>query len=124
VQVVRGSGAYLFDEQGRAYLDLVDNVAHVGHAHPYVNARAAEQASRLNTNTRYLHHAIVEYARNLAATLPDPLSVVFFVNSGSEGERPRHATGSRPHPGQRLGLPAARVSRAYRGGGRHQSYSS
>jgi len=84
VQVVRGSGAYLFDEQGRAYLDLVNNVAHVGHAHPYVNARAAEQASRLNTNTRYLHHAIVEYARNLAATLPDPLSVVFFVNSGSE----------------------------------------
>jgi len=84
VQVVRGAGAYLYDDRGRRYLDLVNNVAHVGHANPYVNARATEQADRLNTNTRYLHQTIIEYARNLAATLPDPLSVVFFVNSGSE----------------------------------------
>ena len=84
IQITRGYGAYLYDVEGRPYLDLVNNVAHVGHAHPYVNARAAEQAERLNTNTRYLHDIIVEYGRNLAATLPDPLSVVFFVNSGSE----------------------------------------
>lgn len=84
LRIVRGTGAYLFDTEGRCYLDLVNNVAHVGHANEYVNARAAQQAERLNTNTRYLHHAIVEYAANLAATLPDPLSVVFFVNSGSE----------------------------------------
>jgi len=84
VKVVRGEGAYLFDERGRPYLDLVNNVAHVGHANPQVNARAAAQAGTLNTNTRYLHDGIVEYARNLAATLPDPLSVVYFVNSGSE----------------------------------------
>jgi 4-aminobutyrate aminotransferase-like enzyme len=84
LHLVRGQGTYLFDEHGRGYLDLVNNVAHVGHANPYVNASAMTQAQRLNTNTRYLHHGIVEYARNLAATLPDPLSVVFFVNSGSE----------------------------------------
>ncbi|MBU6245848.1 MAG: aminotransferase class III-fold pyridoxal phosphate-dependent enzyme [Actinomycetales bacterium] len=84
LQIVRGEGAYLFDADGRRYLDLVNNVAHVGHANAYVNARAAQQAERLNTNTRYLHHAIVEYASSLASTLPDPLSVVFFVNSGSE----------------------------------------
>jgi len=84
LQITRGNGAYLYDVQGRPYLDLVNNVAHVGHSHPYVNARAAEQAERLNTNTRYLHDIIVEYGRNLAATFPDPLSVLFFVNSGSE----------------------------------------
>ena len=45
---------------------------------------AAEQMARLNTNTRYLHDLLVTYARRLAATLPDPLNVVFLVNSGSE----------------------------------------
>lgn len=84
LEIVRGEGAYLFDVEGRAYLDLVNNVAHVGHANPYVTAIAARQQATLNTNTRYLHPTIVEFARNLAATMPDPLSVVYFVNSGSE----------------------------------------
>jgi 4-aminobutyrate aminotransferase-like enzyme/Ser/Thr protein kinase RdoA (MazF antagonist) len=84
LKIVRGEGAYLYDEDGRAYLDLVNNVCHVGHAHPRVVAAAAEQMARLNTNTRYLHDLIVTYARRLTATLPDPLSVVFLVNSGSE----------------------------------------
>ena len=44
----------------------------------------ARQAAVLNTNTRYLHDSILEYARRLTATLPEPLSVCFFVNSGSE----------------------------------------
>ena len=38
----------------------------------------------LNTNTRYLHDSIIRYAERLAATLPEPLRVCFFVNSGSE----------------------------------------
>ena len=38
----------------------------------------------LNTNTRYLHGSVIDYARRLAATLPDPLHVCFFVNCGSE----------------------------------------
>jgi 4-aminobutyrate aminotransferase-like enzyme/Ser/Thr protein kinase RdoA (MazF antagonist) len=84
VHIVRGEGAYLYDDAGRAYLDLVNNVCHVGHAHPRVAAAAAEQMARLNTNTRYLHDLLVTYARRLTATLPDPLSVVFLVNSGSE----------------------------------------
>jgi 4-aminobutyrate aminotransferase-like enzyme/Ser/Thr protein kinase RdoA (MazF antagonist) len=82
--IVRGAGAHLYDETGRAYLDLVNNVCHVGHAHPRVVRAAADQMARLNTNTRYLHDLLVTYARRLAATLPDPLSVVFLVNSGSE----------------------------------------
>ena len=84
LEIVRGEGAYLYDVAGKSYLDLVNNVAHVGHANPYVTAAAARQQETLNTNTRYLHPTIVEFARNLAATLPDPLSVVYFVNSGSE----------------------------------------
>src|SRR5215211_3076910 len=84
LKIVRGAGAHLYDEDGRAYLDLVNNVCHVGHAHPRVVAAAAAQMARLNTNTRYLHDLFVGYARRLAATLPDPLSVVFLVNSGSE----------------------------------------
>jgi 4-aminobutyrate aminotransferase-like enzyme len=84
LHVVRGEGAHLIDARGRRWLDLVNNVAHVGHAHPRVVAAAAEQNALLNTNTRYLHEAVVEYARRLAETLPDPLSVCFLVNSGSE----------------------------------------
>ena len=84
LHIVRGQGAYLFDESDRPYLDLVNNVAHVGHCHPRVVEAAEKQMRLLNTNTRYLHQGITDYARSLIGTLPDPLSVVFFVNSGSE----------------------------------------
>ena len=84
LEIVRGEGAYLYDVNGKAYLDLVNNVAHVGHGHPRVVAAGATQMAALNTNTRYLHQNIIDYARALTSTLPDPLSVVFFVNSGSE----------------------------------------
>jgi len=69
---------------GRGYLDCVNNVAHVGHEHPHVVRAGRRQMGVLNTNTRYLHPAILEYAERLAALLPDPLSICFFVNSGSE----------------------------------------
>jgi 4-aminobutyrate aminotransferase-like enzyme len=84
LKIVRGEGAYLFDQRGRRYLDLVNNVCHVGHCHPQVVAAIQRQAAVLNTNTRYLHDQIVEYARRLGDTLPEPLSVCYFVNSGSE----------------------------------------
>ena len=84
LRIVAGQGAELIADDGRRYLDLVNNVAHVGHCHPRVTAALCEQAGVLNTNTRYLHPAIVEYSRRLVALFPDPLSVVFFVNSGSE----------------------------------------
>ena len=84
LEIVRGAGASLYDETGRAYLDMVNNVAHVGHGHPRVVRAGARQMAVLNTNTRYLHPAIVRYAARLTATLPPPLSVCFFVCSGSE----------------------------------------
>ncbi len=84
LKIVRGAGPYLFDERGRAFLDAVNNVCHVGHCHPRVVAAAHAQNAVLNTNTRYLHDLLVEYAERLIATLPDPLEVCYFVNSGSE----------------------------------------
>ncbi len=82
--IVRGDGAWLVDHTGRHHLDCVNNVCHVGHAHPHVVEALARQAAVLNTNTRYLHRTILDYAERLAATFPDPLRVVYFVNSGSE----------------------------------------
>jgi 4-aminobutyrate aminotransferase-like enzyme/murein DD-endopeptidase MepM/ murein hydrolase activator NlpD len=84
LKIVRGRGAYLYDHTGRAFLDGVNNIAHVGHAHPHVVEALAKQAAILNTNTRYLHDGILEYAERLGATFPKPLSVVYLVNSGSE----------------------------------------
>src|ERR1051326_2568774 len=84
VKLVRGEMQYLFDDQGRRYLDAYNNVAHVGHCHPRVVAAGIEQMRNLNTNTRYLHDLIVRYAERLTATLPDALGVCYFVNSGSE----------------------------------------
>lgn len=84
LKIVRGEGVWLYDEAGQGYLDMVNNVCHVGHCHPRVVRAGAEQMARLNTNTRYLHDALVEYALRLTATLPAPLSVVFLTNSGTE----------------------------------------
>ena len=84
LKIVRGRGAYLYDHTGRAFLDGVNNIAHVGHAHPHVVEALVRQATTLNTNTRYLHDRVLEYAERLGATFPRPLSVVYLVNSGSE----------------------------------------
>ena len=84
IHIVRGKGSYLFDVLGRSYLDCVNNVAHVGHEHPHVVGAGQKQMGVLNTNSRYLHSAIIEYAERLSKLFPEPLSVCLFVNSGSE----------------------------------------
>ena len=84
LHIVRGEMQYLYDDEGRQYLDAYNNVAHVGHCHPKVVAAGQRQMELLNTNTRYLSELILEYAEKLTATLPEPLSVCYFVNSGSE----------------------------------------
>ncbi|MGN7737024.1 aminotransferase class III-fold pyridoxal phosphate-dependent enzyme [Ensifer sp. 22564] len=84
LKIVGGEGAHLIDEEGTRWLDMVNNVCHVGHCHPRVVRAAQAQMRRLNTNSRYLHDSLVEYSRRLAAQFPDPLNVCFFVNSGSE----------------------------------------
>jgi 4-aminobutyrate aminotransferase-like enzyme len=85
VMFLRGWKHYLFDEWGRPYLDCYNNVPHVGHAHPRIQAVAADQLKRLNSNTRYLHPAQVAFADKILSKLPEELSVCYFVNSGSEG---------------------------------------
>ncbi|MEL6721501.1 MAG: aminotransferase class III-fold pyridoxal phosphate-dependent enzyme, partial [Bacteroidota bacterium] len=84
LHIVRGYGQYLYDQNARRYLDTANNVPHVGHQHPRVVYAAKRQLEVLNTNTRYLHENIVRYAEELLATFPPKLSVVHFVNSGSE----------------------------------------
>jgi len=84
LHIVRGEMQYLYDDEGRQYLDAYNNVAHVGHCHPKVVAAGQQQMEVLNTNTRYVSELILEYAERLTATLPESLSVCFFVNSGSE----------------------------------------
>ncbi|MEO5897226.1 MAG: aminotransferase class III-fold pyridoxal phosphate-dependent enzyme [Vicinamibacterales bacterium] len=84
VKVVRGWMQYLFDDTGRRYLDAYNNVPHVGHAHPHITDTIAQQMRGVNTNTRYLHDNIWQLAERLTATLPYPLRVCIFVNSGSE----------------------------------------
>ncbi len=81
---VRGWRTHLYDQWGRPHLDAYNNVPHVGHAHPRLTAVACDQLARLNTNTRYLHPAQVEFAEALLAKLPSRFSHVFLVNSGSE----------------------------------------
>jgi len=84
IKIVRGWMQYLYDEQGRKYLDAYNNVAHVGHCHPKVVEAARSQMGVLNTNTRYLHDNINRYAERLTALMPESLDVCYFVNSASE----------------------------------------
>jgi 4-aminobutyrate aminotransferase-like enzyme len=84
LHLVRGEGTWMFDANGKRYLDAYNNVPSVGHAHPRVARAIAEQSETLATNTRYLHEAIVELAERLTATLPAGLDAALFVNSGSE----------------------------------------
>ncbi len=81
---VRGWMQFLFDATGRRYLDAYNNVPHVGHGHSSIVRAASDQMRVLNTNTRYLHDSLAVLAQRLAATLPSPLGVCYFVNSGSE----------------------------------------
>jgi 4-aminobutyrate aminotransferase-like enzyme/Ser/Thr protein kinase RdoA (MazF antagonist) len=84
LKIVKGEAQYLFSDDGQVYVDGVNNVSHVGHCHPDVVAAGQRQMAVLNTNTRYLHDNIIEYAQRLLSTFPDPLSVCFFVCTGSE----------------------------------------
>ena len=84
LHIVRGWKQYLYDTDGRAHLDAVNNVPHVGHCHPRVVKAGQEQMAVLNTNTRYLHENLAHYLERLCATLPEPLRVCFLVCSGSE----------------------------------------
>lgn len=83
-QIERGWKQHLFDVDGRSYLDMLNNVAILGHGHPRLSAAVERQWRLLNTNSRFHYGAVVEFSERLAALLPDPLDTVFLVNSGTE----------------------------------------
>ena len=83
-RIERGWRQHLVDTRGRAYVDIVNNVAVLGHSHPAVEAAVRRQLARLNTNSRFLYGVMVEFAEALAARFPAPLDTVFLVNTGSE----------------------------------------
>ncbi len=84
IKLARGEGAYLFDESGRRYLDLYNNVPCVGHCHPHVVEAVARQAETLNVHSRYLHDSAIEFAERLAALHGPQIESVLFSCSGTE----------------------------------------
>lgn len=84
VHLVRGEGVWLWDVDGRRYLDCYNNVPHVGHCHPRVVEAIARQAATLNTHTRYLHEGILDYVERLTATFDDSLGTAILTCTGSE----------------------------------------
>jgi len=84
LHLVKGEGVWLYDADGKRYLDAYNNVASIGHCHPKVVEALYEQAKVLNTHTRYLHEGILDYAEKLLATFPAELDQVMFTCTGSE----------------------------------------
>lgn len=84
VHILRGEGVWLWDAEGRKYLDCYNNVPHVGHCHPHVVGAICDQAARLNVHTRYLHEGLVDYVERLTATFAGPLDTAVLTCTGSE----------------------------------------
>lgn len=83
----QGFKQWIFDHEGRRYLDMYAGVVTVGvgHSHPKLVQRMSEQISRYwHTTTYYLYSELAEYAEKLASKMPGDLKVCYFVNSGSE----------------------------------------
>ena len=84
VEIVRGEGTLLFDADGNDYLDVYNNVASVGHCHPYVVDAIHRQLATLNTNTRYIQQSILSYTEQFLGTMPAEIGRVMFTCTGSE----------------------------------------
>ena len=84
LHISRGEMQYLYSRTGEKYLDLVNNVCHVGHCNPHVVSAGQKQMAVLNTNTRYIYDGLTQYIQRLSYTLPEGLDYGFLVNSGSE----------------------------------------
>ena len=84
VHLVRGEGVWVWDADGKRYLDCYNNVPHVGHCHPRVVEAICRQAGTLNTHTRYLHDGILDYVERLTGTFEGALSTAIMTCTGSE----------------------------------------
>ncbi len=83
-QIERGLAEHLIDTSGRIYVDMVNNVALLGHAHPAMTRAVSRQWHLLNTNSRFNYEVISQFSQRLAAIAPDGLDTVLLVNSGTE----------------------------------------
>jgi 4-aminobutyrate aminotransferase-like enzyme len=100
LEIVRGEGVYLFDADGRRYVDMYNNVPCVGHANPAVVKAMAQQQATVNVHSRYLHEGIVSFAERLVDLNHDGIESVVFSCSGTEAievalQIARLATGKR-----------------------------
>src|SRR5258705_2451284 len=84
LRMERDEGVWMFDTEGRRYLDLYNNVPSVGHSHPHVVEAIRRQAGRLNTHTRYLNDVVDSYAERLLATFPPDIDHLVLTCTGSE----------------------------------------
>lgn len=84
LHLVRGEGVYLFDDEGRRYVDLYNNVPCVGHCHPRVVEAIARQAATLNVHSRYIHEGAIALAERLAGLHGPQIESVLFGCSGTE----------------------------------------
>ena len=84
LHIVRGEGAWLYDAEGRRYVDMYNNVPCVGHANPHVVAAMHKQAGTLNVHSRYLHEGVVNYAERLTRLHHDTIESAVFACSGTE----------------------------------------
>jgi 4-aminobutyrate aminotransferase-like enzyme len=84
IEIVRGEGVYLYDSNGRRYVDMYNNVPCVGHANPVVVKAMAEQQATVNVHSRYLHEGIVTFAERLTGLNHDGIESVVFSCSGTE----------------------------------------
>ena len=84
LHIVRGEGVYLYDPEGRRYVDMYNNVPCVGHANPHVVEAMARQQATLNVHSRYLHEGIVALAERIAALHGPAIESVIFSCSGTE----------------------------------------
>ena len=84
LEIVRGEGVYLFDRDGRRFVDMYNNVPCVGHANPAVVEAMATQQATINVHNRYLHEGIVAFAERLAGLHHDGIESVVFSCSGTE----------------------------------------
>jgi 4-aminobutyrate aminotransferase-like enzyme len=100
LHVVRGDGVYLYDPDGRRYVDMYNNVPCVGHGNARVVEAMASQQATLNVHSRYLNEGIVELAERLVSLHGENLENVVFSCSGTEANEvalriARVATGRR-----------------------------
>jgi 4-aminobutyrate aminotransferase-like enzyme len=84
LHIVRAKGVWMYDAEGRRYLDAYNNVPVVGHCHPFVVDALARQASILNTHTRYVAEQPLALAERLLATFPGEIGNVVYTCTGSE----------------------------------------